>query len=361
MQRRAAAVTLPANVMRIRGRNGKHYYYFQERRGQKDAGKRFRLPGDPHDPVFWAKVQELSLGYSGPKPGSFDALIAHYRSLSSYRNLARNTQNTYGIALGHISAALGAQEVRGFQARHLYALQEAHADRPSMANMIVRVMSVLLREGVRADYCASNVARDVKQLRENPDGAAPWSEAVFSYVLRNAPERLMRAAVLGRATGQRAVDLVRMRGADLNDQGIKFKITKLRGAPHWCPIPNDAWAIIKTWNEQPMLPFLHKDGRFWNEERLREEWLAWKRQHSDHIPQDATLHDLRANAVCDRRNAGVPHQQIVAQLGMSHGMVMRYSKHIDQALNAVEGMALMERAENGVLQNIYGSIAKRSA
>ena len=41
-------------------------------------------------------------------------------------------------------------------------------------------------------------------------------------------------------------------------------------------------------------------------------------------------HGWRAMAVCDRRIDGLWHQEISAQLCMSLGMVMRYSKHIDQ-------------------------------
>jgi hypothetical protein len=46
------------------------------------------------------------------------------------------------------------------------------------------------------------------------------------------------------------------------------------------------------------------------------------------IPQ-LTPHGWRAMAVCDRRLAGLEHQEISAQLCMSLQMVMRYSKHID--------------------------------
>jgi hypothetical protein len=42
-----------------------------------------------------------------------------------------------------------------------------------------------------------------------------------------------------------------------------------------------------------------------------------------------TPHGWRAMAVCDRRLAGLEHQEISAQLCMSLQMVMRYSKHID--------------------------------
>jgi hypothetical protein len=41
-------------------------------------------------------------------------------------------------------------------------------------------------------------------------------------------------------------------------------------------------------------------------------------------------------AVCDRRIDGLSHQEISAQLCISLGMVMRYSKHIDLARLARE-------------------------
>ncbi|MBY0364539.1 MAG: hypothetical protein K2X45_21750 [Phreatobacter sp.] len=359
-RRRVTNVSLPTNVCRVRGRNGKDYFYYQERRGQRDAGPRVRLPYEPRDPDFWKLVATLSTGHAGPTAGSFDALISHYQGQSCFRSLSLNSQKSYRIALAHISKAWGSLSVRELAAKHVYALQERHSDRKAMANLILRVLSVLLREGVRADYCAFNVARDVQKLRENPNGAAPWSDETFAFVLAHAPSRLMRAVLLGRATGQRAVDLVRMRPADLHGDGINVLVQKLNQQRHWCPVSKDALRVITDWNEQPMLPFLHKDGRFFNEDRLREEWRAWKLSNPA-VPAEITLHDLRANAVCDRRLAGVPHQQIVDQLCMSPAMVVRYSKHIDRALNAQQGMATLERAQNSQLQNLYSPAAKRHA
>ena len=64
-------------------------------------------------------------------------------------------------------------------------------------------------------------------------------------------------------------------------------------------------------------------------------------------------------AVCDRRLTGVPHQQIADQLCMSLGMGIRYSKHIDKALNARAGMVTMERPENAGLKTVYAAIENR--
>jgi hypothetical protein len=49
----------------------------------------------------------------------------------------------------------------------------------------------------------------------------------------------------------------------------------------------------------------------------------------DHLAASLRRFIARAMAVCDRRLAGLEHQEISAQLCMSLQMVMRYSKHID--------------------------------
>jgi hypothetical protein len=64
-------------------------------------------------------------------------------------------------------------------------------------------------------------------------------------------------------------------------------------------------------------------------------------------------------AVCERRLTGVPHQQSADQLCMSLGMGIRYSKHIDKALNARAGMVTMERPENAGLKTVYAAIENR--
>ena len=60
------------------------------------------------------------------------------------------------------------------------------------------------------------------------------------------------------------------------------------------------------------------------------------------IPQ-LTPHGWRAMAVCDRRLAGLEHQEISAQLCMSLQMVMHYSKHIDGEQLARRGNAKREQ------------------
>ena len=360
--RRHVAVSLPDNVFRIKKPSGRVYFYYQERRGRADHGPLIRLPDDARDPLFWQRCNDLKRGVSGPEAGTFDALIAHYKGQAArYRKLSPNSRDLYDGCLSRISTAWGRLPVRDLLPKHIYAMMDAMSARPSMANMVVKVLRVLLSEGIKHDYTTTNVARDIEPLQEAGVGSEPWSDATFAFVLQHAPDLLMRAAVLGRATGQRAVDLVKTRPADRKDGGFNMLVQKLRNERHWVPLTQEAWRVIDGWNAEKMIPYLNIGGRPINEERLRQEWAAFRNAHPSHVPADATLHDLRAAAVCDRRIAGVPHQQIADQLCMSIEMVMSYSKHIDKARNAKAGMVKFEQGKNAGVKTLYAAIENRQA
>jgi hypothetical protein len=361
MPRRHASVPLPDNVFRVKKPSGRIYYYYQERRGRPDHGPLIRLPDELHDPLFWQKLDEIKRGGVGPSAGTFSALVAAYKSHSPYGKLSPSTQRVYDTCLARIIEAWGALQVRDLLPKHIYALMEANASTPAMANMIVKVLSVTLKHGIKLDYCTVNIARDIEKLEEVRAGSEPWPESAFAFVLENAPPLLMRAAVLARATGQRSVDLVKLRPADRRDQGFDMLVQKLSNERHWVPLTSEAWRAVCAWTEEPMRPYLNIEGRGINEKKLRDEWFDFRALHPTHIPGDATLHDLRAMAVCDRRIAGVAHQQIADQLCMSLEMVMHYSKHIDRAMNAKAGMREMERPENMDLKTVYNAIENRKA
>lgn len=355
-----AAVQLPKNVFRVRRPSGVDHYYWQVHRGRPDHSHLVRLP-EPSDPEFWRTAKRLNEGEPEvvkTAPGSFSALIASYKESAKYKNLSIASRDVYDICLERLEAAWGRQPVIAIFPSHVYELLDSYADRPSMGNMIVQVLRTALKHGVRAGYTQVNAAREIESLDEASIGSEPWPEGVYAHVLRHAPALIMRAAVLGRATGQRAVDLVKLRPADREANGVNMTVQKIGNVKHWAPLQAEALAVIDGWGGEKMIPYLASEGRRITAVYLQEAWRKW-RTRTPSVPPDATLHDLRAMAVCDRRLAGVPHQQIADQLCMSLPMVMRYSKHIDKAANAQAGMATMERAENVNLKRVYDAAETR--
>lgn len=360
-KRRSAAVPLPKNAFRVSRGNGRFQYYWQERRGRPDHGPLHRLPDDARDPKFWEAAARLNAGMPAdatPAPESVSGLIETYKGTARYKKLSDGSVETYAVAIDKIESAWGKLPAADLLPRHIYALMDDYSERPAMGNLIVRVLRNILKEGIRRGYMQTNAAREIDAMEEASVGAEPWPESAFAYVLANAPPILMRAAVLGRATGQRAVDMVKMRPRDRKDGGINVTIQKLGNVRHWLPLQSQAIAVIDRWRCEDMVQYLSIDRKPIGPDPLRAMWKAWKTDHPA-VPADATLHDLRAMAVCDRRLAGVVHQQIADQLCMSLPMVVRYSKHIDKEANARAGMAVIEQGQNPELKRIWAAAETR--
>lgn len=336
MSRRAVVMPLPKGITRIvNKRTGKEYWYHQERRGKPDAGPRTALP-EFGTPEFYREVARLTGAAQAPQ-NTIAKLIADYKTQPEWAKRRPNTIATYETALGHISDAWGKQDPAGLTAAHVLALRTAFADRPSMGNMVLVMVRALMMLAVQTGLRADNPAREIKKIEETPDEAKPLTPEAWAAITSDAaPVALQRVAVLGRATGQRISDLVAMRPADRDADGIMLTITKLRDKPHWCPLRPEEIAIIDGWKQFPAATYITREnGRRHSDDTLRFAWNAFAATDAGKALRGFTPHDLRATKVCDERIRGRHHGQIAAMVGMSLEMVTKYSRYIDQRLAAI--------------------------
>lgn len=341
----------PSGVFRVKKPNGTVYWYYQARRGKLDRGPMIRMP-DFGSPAFDREYDRLTRPVERSKRDrrhEISALVETYKAQPSWAAKSRNTIVTYGTALDHILEAWASRRVDGIKISHVMVLINKFADRPAMGNMvrvqIKQLMKLAVQKGLRSD----NPTREVDKLLEVSDGAQPLSEAAWAALTADhAPIALRRLAVLGKATGQRISDLIRMRPCDRDQDGIMTTITKLKGKPHWCPLRPDELAIIDGWQQPSDAPYIRKpNGRPYTEDTLRTVWNAYRSTQAGQALATFTPHDLRATKVCDERISGKSHQQIAAMVGMSMLMVMKYSKHIDQRL-AARGTDTVNTAPSGL-------------
>jgi integrase len=169
-------------------------------------------------------------------------------------------------------------------------------------------------------------------------------------VVEHAPEHLRRAAVLGRATGQRRSDIVKFGKRHRRDDGLEIRIGKLREKRHFIPLQVDELAEIDSWSCSDTGPWIvSPTGKPMSGDHLAASLGRFiATQPALGQIEGLTPHGWRAMAVCDRRIGGLEHQEIAAQLGMSLQMVMRYSTHIDQELLARRGNKKRERQSNSL-------------
>lgn len=345
MQRRSAdgMVELPEGVRCVR-RGRRVYYYYAPGRGTKAARAPVRLPGDPTDPAFWAALRHDG-GLGRHSPHSIASLISAYRASPETAHWRQATRRDYEIYLRRIESDWGSLEAGIITRAAVYALRDGMRDTPVAANHLVSILRGFLEWCAARGEIATNPARGIKPLQIDDDGAKPWPDAAFQFVLDHAPEDLRRMAVLGRATGQRRGDLIRMRPADRQDDGINLTIGKRREKHHWVPLTAGYAAEIDSWQVPVMTPYLlSAAGRRYSGDHLNSRWNRWRTsEHGKPVAGlELTIHGLRATAVVDRRLFGLTHQEIAAQLGMSLQMVMRYSRFADQMALAKAGMARLE-------------------
>ena len=219
---------LPRDVQKVVKPSGRVYYYYAPGRGTAGAGKRIPLGSDTGDPEFWRLLRDVSTP-AAAREGTLSKLIAEYRTSKEWSDLRPASKQGYGHFLDRLEASGGDRPVAAMSRRDIYALLDQMSATPFAANYMLAVLRTLLEFGVPRGYREDNPAIGVKRLKVEDSGHAPWPENGYDFVMQHAPVHLRRMAFLGRATGQRISDLVKMRPVDLAADGINVRIGKAAG------------------------------------------------------------------------------------------------------------------------------------
>jgi integrase len=330
-------VPLPKDVQPVKSRHGNRiYYYYTPGRGTKNPGKRTALGSDCNDPEFWRRLRAAK---SEPTvmPDTFGALINAYKQGQEWNTLRPASKTGYAFFLNRIEIAAGDRQVRALTRRDVYDLLDGMSEKPRAANFMLSVLRTLIEWGVPRGYRDDNPLVGIKRLKIDESGHAPWPEQGWRFVIEQAPLYLRRMAYLGRVTGQRVSDLVKMRPADLAADGIYLRIGKLRDKKHFVPLTADQMAEITSWGARDLDFFITTmTGKRCTERYLNKLWNAWRDSAEAAPIRDLTMtvHGLRATKIADLRLDGTEDGAIADELGMSTKMVSRYLRFADKVASA---------------------------
>lgn len=328
----------PRGVTRTVKSNKIYWYYTPSRAGM--PGKRRRLP--EHGTLDWFdeidRIKHEQSGELAPLR-NMRTVIDAYKQTATWRRLSDSTVVSYNSALKPVLTTWRYRHPAEIAASDVVALMERAADTPSMANMTLTMVKMLMDYSVQKGLRTDNPARGIRPLQEEKDGARPITEAAWAALRApECPVAVHRLGILGRFTGQRISDLITMRPCDRDEDGISHKIKKLRNKLHWSFLTPEQAAEIDGWGFSGASIYIHKpnDGTH-TTDSLRQAWNAYAATDAGAALRGFTPHDLRATKVCDERISGKTHQHIAAMVGMSIQKVMNYSQHIDQRLAARGG------------------------
>jgi integrase len=248
------------------------------------------------------------------------------------------TRKLFGYCLNRLDAAAGDRLVAAMTKRDIYALLDGMSATPHAANTMLAVLRAVLEWSVPRGYRDDNPTIGIKPLKVDDKGHEPWPTEGWQFVIAHAPTHLQRMAFLGRATGQRASDLVRMRPADLLADGINVKVGKLRDRKHFVPLAVNQMAEIKSWGVKDLDYFITTPvtGRRCSPHYLNQLWNEWRASPEGAPVRNLrmTIHGLRASKIDDLRQAGCADGAIADEVGISETMVRRYLRFANKAASA---------------------------
>lgn len=186
------------------------------------------------------------------------------------------------------------------------------------------------------------------EIQESDGGHIPWTDEQVALAEKFCRPDFARVVTLAANTGQRGSDLVRMGWSDISlfdgQDGINVTQRKT-GRKLWIPITKQLATAMATWERQPGPLLRKKDGSFWTRKHLTAAW-NYERKNNRDIEElkraGLVLHGLRAHACVKLLRHGFSPLEIGNFVGMSPGMVSRYTRFSDQQKNV---MATLHRLE----------------
>ncbi len=385
-RKRLPGPELPPGVRAVKAK-GKTYYYYQRGRGTEQEGPRISLGADPFHPDFAKKLLEAQgktneVAAEKAHPKSVSALIAAYKASPEWAAHSESTKRSYAHYLGHLESLWGNLRADQVTPAGVLAYRDKHS--PRSAKTMLSVGRTAFKWGIPRGFLTINPFQDVSPVKVEDRGHWPWPAWAVDFVQRHAPPDIGRFVYLAVETGQREVDVLRMRFEFIDGKGIWTtpQKTKRRYKTLFIPLRDEAYSEIVSY---PVDPLFFEGGRWgkticvptttifllsptakpYTPAGFRARWNRWlktspgqelMRRWGEYIDRNLvlfageldederkkpTLHGLRATAVVLRRMAGYQPQQISNDIGMSMPMVLRYTRFMDQREAAENNIVLL--------------------
>lgn len=331
-------MNFPPYVQAFRDRHGRVRLYLR-----KKGCARVALP-DPADgkAAFVAAYTKALAGGVGPlrdvKAGTLDALITRYLGSNEFRSLKPNSRETYLSAINFLRSrkSIGAQ-VTAITRNHVRDLRdEIAADAPGKANLVLKVLRLLLAYALDRGDVTANVAAGLKRVKGGEYRS--WTDAELlqfeAHWPRGTTPRLIYELALG--TGQRRGDIAKMTWADIKE-GVVYVCQEKTGEKVWVPAHASLSDELGRVSKKHAVVVATASGRGFSADYLGTQFAEAIARAG--LPSACVLHGLRKAAARRLAEAGASDREIMAITGHTTSeMVTHYTKQADRKVLAMRGM-----------------------
>lgn len=338
--------------------------------------RRHALPDSKDVEAFWLAVDRADAIGRALAAGirrTFSALIVEFKESAAYQlkfdddgnerqGIAESTQDQYDRNLDIIEEAWGTDPVASLEAFEIQkVLDKGFRETPAAGRVFRSTLSRLISWGIPRGYRKDNPV-DHTETMDSAGTYSPWPPEAFDLFFQHARVDLHLSVYSGLFTGQRKVDILKMRRplAAATEMPLVAQKTSDRVPVQ---IHSEYRSIIDAApvKDNPNVSLhLRADGVPWSYEGFK---TAWGRELDK--PEMAlfrqrrwVFHGLRKNAVNMLLEVGCSEEQVAAIVGMSAAMVHHYSKEVSKFRLARSAMKMLESGWESQRVHVLGSRKK---
>jgi integrase len=271
----------------------------------------------------------------GGMPTLIDSVLKHIRP-----NLASATIAQYDVAARKLKKMLQQFAPEQVRPKHVAAIKVALAKTPNMANRCLSLLRQVFAWALEQQLIESNPAVGIKRHLEAKRGRL-ISLDEYGAIYSKAGPRLQVIMDLCIRTGQRISDVLRIRRADLTEEGIRF-VQQKTGAKlvvPWTPELRTVVDRAKTLHGNiRALTLLH--NRRGKTPDYRTVKLQWDTACTAAGVTDAHLHDLRALALTHARRQGLNATRLAGH--SSPAQTARYLRDREEPLASGPSFGILD-------------------
>lgn len=325
-----------------------------------------RIEAEPGTSAFFAEIAaaEASLA-PAPAGGTLGHVIEQYRKAPAFLTLKPRTRADYEkvmLWLKPVHAAAMTAIGRGDMA----ALRDRAFSTKgrSFANYVLAVMSILFEFAIERDVVEVNQAGKVRKVRRPTDARRvnrPWTLAEREAIVALAPPQILLPYAIGRWTGMREGDVLRMPKSAYDGRTIRI-VTSKRGVAVTVPVAAPLKAVIDAaladaarpdanGNGKPATITIcaNSRGKPWTESGFRASFFKVVRaaEASGAVASGLTFHGLRHTVATELRELGFDNRTIADMLGQkTEAQAGQYSEtaNLEKKLRGV--VQRMEKANS---------------
>jgi integrase len=279
------------------------------------------------------KAREARLNGKASYPDSFEEIIDRYLESPEFTRLAKVTQDDYRRWLTRISKRFGNAPkflMSDYRMRKdILIWRNKWAEQPRAADRAVGTLSTVLAWAAQNGEIATNIAAGIGTLHRANRADKIWEDAHWEAV-KDVPVHIMRALELGKLTGLRLGDLLKLEWAHVGKNAIVM-LTNKRKVRAAIPMYRDLRAFLDALPSGEGIILRNSKGDPWTDSGFKSSWRNAKPKGFDRH-----FHDLRGTCATWLAMKGLTDDEIAKILGWKASRVSEIrARYVDEVRTVI--------------------------